>query len=206
MKNLAAVIVFLIVIAVLVKYGMDRYLEEGERHNKFLEDRIDRDGLHYILKPSDPAIEEDSQTDTEPDPGEVEDPESNDKPEEAPELKVVQNGQETPVPDPVKKEVPRHMKVDKVSDAVKVILKDWQLVSNKEFIKDLTSKTQSEFVNEYVNDILGEQICIQFGLSNKKGNLYKAYKARGVKKAQDMSAKVLIQLYKYAKGELKTTK
>jgi len=203
MKNLVAVIVFLIVIALLVKYGMDRFLDENQRHNKFLEDRIDRDGLNYILSTTS-ETEDEPEIVAEPVPIETDDPEAELK--DDPEVKVNQNGHEPIVADPGAKEAPRYLDIDKVSEAAKIIMKDWQLISNKEFIKDLTSKTQTEFVNEYINDILGEQIRIQFGLSSKKGSLYKYYKDKGVKKAEDMSKKVLIQLYKFAKGELKSVK
>jgi len=40
MKQLIAVSIFLIIIAILCKAAIDKYLEEYERHNKFLEGHI----------------------------------------------------------------------------------------------------------------------------------------------------------------------
>lgn len=199
MKNLAAIVVFLIVIAVMVKYGLDRYLGEVERHNKFLEDRIDRDGLYYTVKTENPETEDDppegSETETAADP-----------PENETELVIVPSNGQPKDPATDGKEEPKYLTITKVSEAAKIIFQDWNFKSNQAFINDLKDKSQTEFTAEYINDLLGNDIRFEFGLSDKKSGLYQYYKKKGVKSSLDMSEKVLIQLYKYAKSALKIAK
>ncbi len=191
MKNLAVAIVFFVVIAVIAKYGLDRYLEEMERHNKFLEDRIDRDGLNYILHVD--GAEDKSQD------------ESVAEVVEAPKEVMTDAGSNGAVPSN-ETVYSKYLEIGKVSEAVKIIYGDWQLKTNNDFKHDLESKSQGEFVKEYINEILGEEIRLQFGLTSKAGALYKYYAGKGVKKALEITDRILVQLYKFGKAELKPTK
>ncbi len=207
MKNLAAVVVFFIVLLIILKLGINQYLNELERHNKFLEDKIKADGLQYVLrveaKDEDPS-EEPAQAEEEPDPAPAELPPAEAPP--APDPLPAPDPEPAPDPNPETVAEPSFLSVGKVGEAAKVIFEHWNLDQNKPFIEDLKEKDQTKFASIYNKDILGKSIREQFGIENKKGLLYIYYKAHGVKKASEMSSKILIQLYKHARRELKIKK
>jgi len=207
MKNLAVITVVLVIVLFLIKNGIDRYLEENERHNKFLEDRIDRDGLGYLLT-VDPRDEVPSEIDEEIPKEEEVKPVISSNGVVTSDNGVISsaNSNGSASKDVAAAEPAKYLAIEKVSEAVQIIFDTWNLKENAEFKKDLAEKNQIEFVKEYVKDILGDQIRIQFGLSSKKGGIYAYYKRKGFKTPLEMSEKILIQLYKHARNQLNLVK